>query len=73
MPLRNEVYDKLQKLCKNDRFEYFFEHAASPEIPEVASEILDELTDMVATQFSIDWHDRDIIRYFLRLGYFAHE
>lgn len=72
MNFRKDTIRKLKKLASQDRWGYFFENI-DLEADAVPEELIGFLADMLAAEIGAHPGDLEKIRYFIRLGFFAHE
>jgi len=72
MNFNKNTIKTLKKISNDDRWGYFFENidTKSDQVPD---ELIAFLADMLAVEIGAHHEDLDKIKFFIKLGFFAHE
>ena len=69
MKFHPAVEEQFRKLSRNDRYDYFFDHAKEKPEDEEENELVEKLAELVVAEFYLPWDDLDKVKYFLWLAY----
>lgn len=62
----------LKSIASDDRWGYFFDNIEN-KADQIPEDLIGLLADMLSSEIGAKHEDVDKIKYFIKLGYFAHE
>lgn len=71
MNLSDNLIKEIEKLSKNDQFDYFFKNMSNKNISQEENELLDSLTDIFMNEFGIGHNEREKVKFIITLGFWS--
>ena len=71
MNLSDHLIKEIEKLSKDDQFDYFFKNMENKNMSSEETMLLDKLTDIFVKEFDIKHDDREKVKFIVSLGFWS--
>jgi len=71
MNLSDHLIKEIEKLSKDDKFDYFFKNMSNKNMSQEEFILIDKLTDIFIKEFNIKYDDREKVKFIITLGFWS--
>ena len=70
MNISKHLFDEIEKISKDERFNYFFDNMEKEMLPE-EKELFDKLTDIASKELEISYENKNKLKYIMFLSFWS--